>query len=147
MQKSINSDKLVKENILEAVIHSRRDFIKSPFSFNMFRSHPSNFLAFLSFQIHHIKQGGIAFHISTLWCHPKWSCQQWSKSTTLLGITHWIPKMVKTISHNSLAIEQCNNKCSTISSSLGGSSQFTPFETNLYVLEMSKYPPLHYFFS
>ena len=52
----------------------------------VYLSHPSKFLAFLSLQIHHIKQRRKAFQISLLQCHPKWPCQLTSKSTTFLGI-------------------------------------------------------------
>ena len=49
------------------------------------------------------------FQITLWWCLPKHPCQQASKSTTLLGITHWTPKRAKTTSHSSFEKGQCNN--------------------------------------
>lgn len=124
--------KLEKENIPGAVIHSGSVFIKRAFSSNMFCSLPSNLLVFLSLQIHHIKQWVIAFQISMHWWCSKWCCQQSNKSTTLLGITHWIPKRVKTISHNSLA--NCKVQQQMLHCLLGPLTHTTPTYQNYLTL-------------
>ena len=53
----------------------------------MERSMSSKHLLFLSFQIHHIKQRGMAFQISPLRWRPKWPCQQAKSLTTDIGMT------------------------------------------------------------
>ena len=74
-------------------------------------------LHFFSTKCTPIKQWGMNLHISQLWWHPKLPCQQARRSTTFLVITHFTPR-AKTKPHNSIATGQCNNKRSTVPSSL-----------------------------
>ena len=69
-------------------------------------SWPSKHQGFLSFQIHHIKRWGSTFQMPIQRCLPKQPCQQASKPVTPLGITHWIPKMLKTNNWSALANSQ-----------------------------------------
>ena len=50
-------------------------------------SHPSKHLAFLSLQIHHIKQWGTSLQKIILRCCPNLPCQDSNTSSTLSGIT------------------------------------------------------------
>ena len=90
------------------------------FAFNskVVRSHLSKLFAFLSLQMHCIKQWGMALYISQLQWHPKLPCQQARSLTTFLSITHSTPNSLKINPHNSLPRGQCNIKWSTVSSSL-----------------------------
>ena len=64
------------------------------------RSQPSKFLAFISRQMHQIKQWGTNLQTS-------------NNSRTIWGITHWIPNKQKTKDHNSEAMEQWSRRWST----------------------------------
>ena len=73
-------------------------------------STPLNVLSLRSCQSHHMRQWGVIFQIlpaSDLLLGP---CHQLRRSTTPQGITHIVPKRIKTIDHNSQAIGQCKSK-------------------------------------
>ncbi len=110
----MNESKLNKPmaDILSNNVLNKRSFMSK-----MLLSQPSKVLAFLSRHKYHITQRGIALQITRFRCCPNLPCQQANKSTTLLGITHWIPNKLNTISHKSQAMAQWRNKWSTISSS------------------------------
>ena len=114
MQWSIWSKRVEKDNQLYATIQSNKVWRNINFRSNGFHSQPSKHLEFVSRQRHHIKWWRIAFQISMHWYCPNPTYQQASSSVTPLGIAHWIPKRLNTIDHNSLALEQCNTKWSTI---------------------------------
>ena len=61
---------------------------------------------FISLQMHHIKQWGIAIQIAEFRCLPNFPCQQANRSTTVFDITQWMPNRVNTIDHKSKSIEQ-----------------------------------------
>ena len=63
--------------------------------------------------MHHIKQRGTAIQIAEFWCLPNFPCQQANSSTTVFGITQWMPNNVNTIDHKSKAIEQWMRRWST----------------------------------
>ena len=67
----------------------------------------------LSCQMHHIKQWGTAIQIAKFRCLPNFSCQQANNSTTIFGITQWMPNKVNTIDHKSKAIGQWIRRWST----------------------------------
>ena len=67
------------------------------------RSQPSKLLAFLSRQMHQIKQWGSNLQTSMWRCRANFPCQALNNSRTVRGITHWIPNKQKTKDHNSQA--------------------------------------------
>ena len=68
--------------------------------------------------MHHIKQWGTAIQIAAFRCLPNFPCQQSNSSTTIFGITQWIPNKVNTIDHKSKAIGQWIRRWSTDTSFL-----------------------------
>ena len=63
--------------------------------------------------MHHIKQWGTAIQIEEFRCLPNFPCQQANSSTTVFGITQWVPNKVNTIDHKSKAIGQWIRRWST----------------------------------
>ena len=61
--------------------------------------HPSKHVAFLSLQIHHIKQCGTSLQKSILRCCLKLICQDSNNSITFCGITQWSPNKHNTKDH------------------------------------------------
>ena len=119
LQWSISSNNFEKENLPKAYQEKEKRKKKKKALSNLnLSSHTLQSTLHFFLQIHHIKQWGLAFQISLLWCRSTWHSQQASKSLSILGITHKIPKRVKTIPHNSLAIGQCKWNWFIVSSSL-----------------------------
>ena len=102
----------MEENKAVADIQSNKVRKKHIFKAKTFCSQSSKVLAFLSLQIHHTIQWGIAFQISICQWRPSLHCQQSNKSTTRFGITQCMPNKVKTVSHISLATVQWRNRWS-----------------------------------
>ena len=97
----------------KTALHSKRVCKKKDFISSKERSQPSKLLAFLSRQMHQIKQWGTNFHTSMWqWC-PNFPCQASNNSRTIWGITHWIPNKQETKDHNSQALEQWSKRWST----------------------------------
>ena len=67
---------------------------------------PPNVWIFHSLQVDHVRKCGISFQISPLLWQPNHNFQEASNSTTLFGITQWIPNGEKTNDHISAAIKQ-----------------------------------------
>ena len=138
-QWSKNSTRDIKENKPEIDIHSNRVRRNKVFKPKIFLSLSSNVRSFLSLQMHHIKQWGIAFQISMFQCQPNPPCQQANKSTTRLGITQWILNKAKITSHNFFAYEQWRRRSTDSPSAL---NQPYTCNTNSLVrdLTVSSYP-------
>ena len=63
--------------------------------------------------MHHIKQRGTAIQIAEFRCLPNFPCQQANGSTTIFGITQWMPNKVNTIDFKSKAIGEWIRRWST----------------------------------
>lgn len=113
LQTSIKSQTENKQWLPTADIKSNKVLEKNNFSSGKFLSKSSNLLLFLSHQIHHIEQWGTTFQTASLWWRPSFPCQQANRSTTVLGITQWIPNKMKTTDHNLVTIGQWNERWST----------------------------------
>lgn len=74
-------------------------------------------MEFLSFHTLHQMQAGMIFHQSSSPClHP--TLRQLLRSPKLeLGITHFIPKIHKSIHHIFIVVLQCKKRCSLLSTS------------------------------
>ena len=70
-------------------------------------------LAFLSRQMHQIKQWGTNLQTSMWRCHANFPYQALNNSRTVWGITQWMPNKQKTKDHNSQAMEQWSRRWST----------------------------------
>ena len=64
--------KLTKEKISKTFILQNKDLKNKSFKYKTDISHPSILLAFLSLQMHHIRQQGIALQISILLMLTNW---------------------------------------------------------------------------
>ena len=102
----------------KTTLHSNRVCKKEDLISNKERSRPSKLLAFLSCQIHQIKQWGANLQTSIWRCCSNFPCQASNNSRTVWGITHWIPNKQKTKDHNSQAMEQWSRRWSTDSPQL-----------------------------
>ena len=67
-------------------------------------------LSLRSCQRHHMRQCGTIFQILPASEFPRIPFQQLRRSTTSRGITQFLPKMTRTIDHNSQATGQCTSK-------------------------------------
>ena len=105
LQESSKS-KIEKGWFLHTGNQSSKVRIKRCLMLGIARPESSKHLLFISFQIHHIKQGGTTFQITPLQRRPKWHCQQAKSPTTDKGMTQLTPNKPKTISHNSEATGQ-----------------------------------------
>ena len=102
-----------KERTPNTVTQSRRVLRKKSLRSETDLSKSSKCQLFLSCQMHHIKQWGTAIQMAEFWCLPNFPYQQANSSTTVFGITQWIPIKVNTIDHKSKAIEQWMRRWST----------------------------------
>ena len=71
--------------------------------------------AFLSLQRYHIKQWGTIFQTTIFRWSLRRPCHPAQRSSTWQGITQCTPNKPKIIDHSSQAMEQCNNRWSTLS--------------------------------
>ena len=114
LQKSSKS-KREKEWFLQTENHSSKVRKKRSLMSGIVRSESSKHLLFLSFQMHHIKQGGTIFQITPLRRRPKWPCQQARRPTTDEGMTQQTPNNPNTISQTSAATGQWRKRWLTLS--------------------------------
>ena len=87
VQKSMKSWTEEKERKPDTVTQSRRVLRKKSLRSETDLSKSSKCQLFLSLQMHHIKQWGIAIQIAEFRCLPNFPCQQANRSTTVFGIT------------------------------------------------------------
>ena len=97
----------------KTTLHSKRVCKKKDLTSSKERSQTSKLIAFLSCQMHQIKQWGTNLQTSMWWCRANFPCQASNNSRTLWGITHWIPNKQKTKNHNSQATRQWSRRWST----------------------------------
>ena len=112
-QRSRKIKKEEQEKWEKTTLHSKSVCKKKDLISNKERSQPSKLLAFLSRQMHQIKQWGTNFQTSMWQCRANFPCQASNNSRTVLGITHWIPNKQKIKDHNSQAMEQWSRRWST----------------------------------
>ena len=95
-QRSRNKEKEEQEKWEKTTLHSKRECKKKDLISSKERSQPSKLLAFLSSQMHQIKQWGTSLQTSIWRCHTNFPCQASNNLRTIWGITHWIPNKQKT---------------------------------------------------
>ena len=93
---------------------SNKDPLKEQSSWSLELSKSSKVRWLRSLQIHHRRHNGTKFQIFEE-CFPNQFHQPKSKSETVLGKTHKIPKDLKTNFHNQWAISQWSSKWSIVS--------------------------------
>ena len=98
IRKQKNND---QEKWEKTTLHSKRVCKKKDLISSKKRSQPSKLLAFLSRQMHQIKQWGTNLQTSIWQCCANFPCQASNNSRIVWGITHWIPNKQKTKDHNS----------------------------------------------
>ena len=101
VQRSRKIGKEEQEKWEKTTLHSKRVCKKKDLISSKERSQPFKLLAFLSCQMHQIKQWGTNLQTSMWWCHTNLPCQASNNSRTVWGITQWIPNKQKTKDHNS----------------------------------------------
>ena len=90
-QRSRKLEKEEQEKWEKTTLQSKRVCKKKDLISSKERLQPSKFLAFLSRQMHQIKQWGTNFQTSMWRCRANFPCQASNNSRTVWGITHWIP--------------------------------------------------------
>ena len=103
------------EKAPDPTTQSKRVWKKNNLSSVVVRSESLKCLAFLSLHKHQTRQWGTIFQTRRELWRPSCPSQPLKSSSTVQGITHWIPNMLNTKAQRSEAMEQCKNKWSTLS--------------------------------
>ena len=117
-QRSRKKENEEQEKWEKTILHSKGVCKKKDLIPSKEHSQPSKLLAFLSRQMHQIKQWGPNLQTSMWRCCANFLCQASNNSRTVWGITHCIPNKQKTKDHNSQAMEQWSRRWSTDSPQL-----------------------------
>ena len=99
LQRSSKTVREEQERWQKTTLQSRRVCKKQDLISSVERSHPSKLSAFLSRQIHHIKQWDTSLQKSMLRCCPNLPCQDSNNSITLWGIGFQTNKTPMTTTH------------------------------------------------
>ena len=87
LQRSSKTGREEQEKWEKTTLQSKRMCKKKDLNSRKESSQPSKLLAFLSCQMHHIKQWGSILQTFMLQCHPNFACQDSKNSITVWGIT------------------------------------------------------------